>query len=110
MTNTDTPRTNSATEVDVRGMTLNVTHVPAEFAHQLERELTESQDDLERSMFWHGETRERADKAEAEIDRLKVRLEEAIEIAEMFSQVKGLHHHCNCAMCQKLAALKSQIK
>jgi len=36
-------------------------------------------------------------------------LKRAVEIAEMFSQVKGLHYQCNCAMCQMLASLKADI-
>jgi hypothetical protein len=48
--------------------------------------------------------------SQAEVERLRSQLNRAVEIAEMFSQVKGLHHQCNCAMCQKLAALKEEIK
>jgi len=43
-------------------------------------------------------------------ETLRPLLNRAVIIAEMFQQVKALHHHCNCAMCQKLAELKEEIK
>ena len=43
-------------------------------------------------------------------DKLQKQLKRAVEIAEMFSQVKGLHCQCNCRSCQMLAELKREIK
>ena len=80
------------------------------FARQLERALAETKDEYCKTAFELTKQIERAEKAEAEVERLQSQLKRAVEIAEMFSQVKGLHHQCNCAMCKKLAALKSQIK
>ena len=71
---TDTPRTDAAIQLT----SCYIPHYLGELCKDLERELAAARDDafnladdLERSIFWHGETRERADKAEAELEKLK---------------------------------------
>jgi len=46
----------------------------------------------------------------AEVKRLRLQLKRAVEIAERFRQVKGLHYQCNCASCQLLDDLRREIK
>jgi len=100
--------------------------VRADFARQLERELAVSlenelktQAEVERLTkelaAWDYGTRAKREqdarkKAESEVERLKSQLKRAMEIAEMFRQVKGLHYQCNCAMCQLLGDLKGELK
>jgi len=111
---TDTPRTDAA-EPQLHSHLGG--WVRADFAREIELELAASQAQS------HGMSRrvveaemklEIANKdlraSEAEVERLRTQLKRAIEIAEMFSQVKGLHYRCNCAMCQLLGDLKRELK
>jgi len=107
---TDTPRTDAAKKDDWVHYTI---------AMMFERELAASKAEVERLTKeladWDYGTRAKREhdarkKGEAEIERLKSQLKRALEIAEMFQQVKGLHYQCNCAMCQLLGDLKGELK
>jgi hypothetical protein len=106
--NSDTPRTEEFREGDSLLESWEQEWEAAiTFARQLERELAASQAEVER-------LKENAQRIGTnryqEINTLQSQLKRAIEIAEMFSQVKGLHYQCNCRSCQMFADLKGEIK
>lgn len=80
---TDTPRTDAACFSSRDPMELMMT------SQQLERELNASK---------------------ADVERLRSQFNRAVEIAEMFRQVKGLHYQCNCRSCQMLAEIKRELE
>jgi hypothetical protein len=90
-----------------------VLEVASDQMHKLETEVERLKTEL---ADWDYGTRakreqERAEKAEAGVDRLKAQLNRAIEIAEAYQRGNsGLHYQCNCASCQLLGDLKSELK
>jgi hypothetical protein len=123
MSNTDTPRTDALPSTQIM---LTAQSDPVELYQQLcacveykdqlaaskaeVEKLDAERRELSRQLHLHEMGMYHEPKMQKEIDKLQSQLAQAVEIAEMFSQVKGLHHQCNCAMCQKLAALKEEIK
>jgi hypothetical protein len=112
MKNTDTPRTDACSTERER-ILANALDKAIEMGAKAEAEverLDAERRELSRQLHLHEMGMYHEPKMQKEIDKLQSQLAQAVEIAEMFSQVKGLHHYCNCAMCQKLAALKEEIK
>jgi len=113
---TETPRTpEELLETEVAELRENAQRIGVNRYDQLKKAEAEVERLTKELAEWDYGTRAKREqdarkKGEAEIERLKSQLKRAVEIAEMFSQVKGLHYQCNCAMCQLLGDLKGELK
>jgi hypothetical protein len=102
---TDTPRTEAARFEALRGAALRQDCIPLKLGQELERELADSKKWLDERYKALSEADERAEKAEAEVERLRSQLNRAVEIADkIWADCSNGSEHT------ELAALKEEIK